>query len=86
MSAGEAGADYVAFGPCGSTALGRGEPVDLDLFQWWSDVVEVPVVAEGALDAALIRSLWTIADFIAVGPEIWSAADPAAALSGLWPA
>ncbi|WP_112875267.1 thiamine phosphate synthase [Paracoccus endophyticus] len=86
MSAGEAGADYVAFGPCGSTALGRGTPVDLDLFQWWSDVVEVPVVAEGALDAALIRSLWTIADFIAVGPEIWSAADPAAALSGLWPA
>ena len=86
MSAGEAGADYVAFGPCGSTALGRGTSVDLDLFQWWSDVVEVPVVAEGALDAALIRSLWTIADFIAVGPEIWSAADPAAALSGLWPA
>ena len=86
MSAGEAGADYVAFGPCGSTALGRGTPVDLDLFQWWSDVVEVPVVAEGALDAALIRSLWTIADFIAVGPEIWSSADPAAALSGLWPA
>lgn len=86
MSAGEAGADYVAFGPCGSTALGRGTPVDLDLFQWWSEVVEVPVVAEGALDAALIRSLWTIADFIAIGPEIWSAADPAAALSGLWPA
>ncbi|WP_134726681.1 thiamine phosphate synthase [Paracoccus luteus] len=86
MNAGEAGADYVAFGPCGATGLGRGAPVDLDLFQWWSEVVEVPVVAEGALDAALIRSLWPVADFIAVGPEIWSADDPAAALAALWQA
>ena len=28
MNAGEAGADYVSFGPCGSTALGLGEPAD----------------------------------------------------------
>ena len=84
MNAGEAGADYVAFGPCGLTALGLGEPADLDLFQWWSEMIEVPVVAEGALDAALVRQLWTVADFIAIGPEIWSAEDPAAALSALW--
>lgn len=84
MNAGEAGADYVSFGPCGSTALGTGERAPLDLFQWWSEVVEVPVVAEGALDAALIRDLWPVTDFIAIGPEIWSAADPAAALSALW--
>ena len=84
MNAGEAGADYVSFGPCGPTALGLGEPADLDLFQWWSEMIEVPVVAEGALDAALVRQLWTVADFIAIGPEIWSAEDPAAALSALW--
>ena len=84
MNAGEAGADYVSFGPCGSTALGLGEPADLEIFQWWSEMIEVPVVAEGALDAALVRRLWTIADFIAIGPEIWSAEDPAAALSALW--
>ncbi|HRO16451.1 MAG TPA: thiamine phosphate synthase [Paracoccus sp. (in: a-proteobacteria)] len=84
MNAGEAGADYVGFGPCGATALGRGETAPLDLFQWWSETIEVPVVAEGALDAALIRGLWPIADFIAIGPEIWSAEDPAAALSALW--
>ena len=84
MNAGEAGADYVSFGPCGPTALGLGEPADLDLFQWWSEMIEVPVVAEGALDAALVRQLWTVADFIAIGPEIWSDEDPAAALSALW--
>lgn len=85
MNAGEAGADYVSFGPCGTTALAHGEPAPLDLFQWWSEVIEVPVVAEGALDAALIRALWPLADFIAIGPEIWSASDPAQALSALWP-
>lgn len=84
MSAGEAGADYVSFGPCGPTALGLGDPAGLDLFQWWSEMIEVPLVAEGALDAALIRALWPFADFIAIGPEIWSADDPAAALSALW--
>ena len=86
MNAGEAGADYVSFGPCGTTALGRGEPVPLDLFEWWGQVIEVPVVAEGALDAALIRALWPHVDFIALGPEIWGAEDPAGALAALWPA
>ncbi|MBV0892340.1 thiamine phosphate synthase [Paracoccus sp. Z118] len=85
LNAGETGADYVAFGPCGPTALGHGEPAPLDLFQWWSEMIEVPVVAEGALDAGLIRALWPLADFIAIGPEIWSADDPAAALAALWP-
>ena len=85
MNAGEAGADYVSFGPLGPTALGPGTTVDLELLQWWSEVIEVPVVAEGALDAALIRTLWPVADFIALGPEIWQAPDPAEALSALWP-
>ncbi|WP_299363991.1 thiamine phosphate synthase [uncultured Paracoccus sp.] len=85
LNAGEAGADYVSFGPCGSTALGHADPVRMDLFQWWSEVIEIPVVAEGALDAALIRDLWPVADFIALGPEIWTAADPVGALSSLWP-
>ena len=85
MNAGEAGADYVSFGPLGPTALGPGTTVDLELLQWWSEVIEVPVVAEGALDAALIRAVWPVADFIALGPEIWQASDPAEALSALWP-
>lgn len=84
MSAGEMGADYVGFGPVGATALGLGAPAGLDLFQWWSEMIEVPLVAEGALTAELVRQLWPVTDFIALGPEIWSLDDPAGALSALW--
>ncbi|SIQ10129.1 thiamine-phosphate pyrophosphorylase [Paracoccus thiocyanatus] len=82
MNAAEAGADYVSFGPCGTTALGQGETAPLDLFQWWSEMIEIPVVAEGALTPALIGQLAPLADFIALGAEIWS--DPAEALAILW--
>ena len=34
MNAAEAGADYVAFGPVSDSALYRGDPVELELFQW----------------------------------------------------
>ena len=80
LNAGEAGADYVAFGPVGATALGLGETADRDLFAWWSEVVEVPIVAEGGLSLGLIEDFAPIVDFFGIGSEIWSAADPAAAL------
>lgn len=84
LVAAESGADYVSFGPVGPTSLGIGEPAPLELFAWWSEMIEVPVVAEGGLDAALIEALRPVADFIALGPEIWGAGDPAAALAALW--
>ncbi len=80
LGAGEAGADYVSFGPVGETTLGSGARVGLDLFAWWSEMVEVPVVAEGALDEALIRTLAPMTDFFALGEEIWKTEDPVAAL------
>ncbi len=83
MNAGEAGADYVAFGPAGATTLGSGERVLPELFEWWSEMIELPVVAEGALDANTIASLAQATDFIALGEEIWSADEPAARLSDL---
>lgn len=84
MNAAEAGADYVAFGPVSDSALYRGEPVDLELFQWWSEMIEVPVVAEGAITRDLIAQLSPITDFIALGPEIWTQDDPVATLALLW--
>ncbi|WP_136635563.1 thiamine phosphate synthase [Pseudooceanicola onchidii] len=83
MSAGEAGADYVSFGPVGASALVDGEQADFELFQWWSQMIEVPVVAEGALTAALTAKLGPVTDFFGIGTEIWKSDDPAAALAEL---
>ena len=80
LNAGEAGADYVCFGPVGETALGTADRVEFDLFEWWSEVVEVPVVAEGALSEELIAQFTPVTDWFALGEEIWREDDPAAAL------
>ncbi len=84
MSAGEAGADYVAFGPVRPSALDDGSFAEADMFQWWSEVIEVPCVAEGALDAEMIRTLTPFTDFFGIGDEIWQSDDPVATLKTLW--
>ncbi|QYX55468.1 thiamine phosphate synthase [Roseovarius sp. SCSIO 43702] len=83
MNAAEAGADYVAFGPAGPSLLGDGSQAPRDLFQWWSEMIEVPVVAEGALDADHVAALAPVTDFFALGDELWSSDDPAATLATL---
>ncbi|WP_439142682.1 thiamine phosphate synthase [Planktotalea sp.] len=83
MNAGEAGADYVSFGPIGANTLGDGERAEHDLFQWWTDVIEVPIVAEGALDRAAIDVFSQVTDFFALGEEIWSNASPVEAAKAI---
>ena len=83
ISAGEAGADYVAFGPVGLSPLGDGSRAEADLFAWWSEMIEIPVVAEGALTPDLVAALTPVTDFFAVGEEIWSSEAPADALRSL---
>ncbi len=83
ISAAEAGADYVAFGPVGQTPLGDGSRAEADLFEWWSEMIEVPVVAEGALTADLVAKLGPVTDFFGIGAEIWQTEDASAALRAL---
>ncbi|WP_281982148.1 thiamine phosphate synthase [Thalassorhabdomicrobium marinisediminis] len=83
MTAGELGADYISFGPVGQTPLGDGSQAEQDLFEWWSMMIEVPVVAEGALSDTLIRSIAPHTDFFGIGDEIWKSEDPAATLRAL---
>ena len=83
ISAGEAGADYVAFGPIGNSPLGKGDKAEFDLFDWWSDMIEVPVIAEGALTRELVEQFGPVTDFFGIGAEIWSTDDPAATLKAL---
>lgn len=83
MTAAEIGADYAAFGPVGETPLGDGSIAGPEIFEWWSEMIEVPVVAEGALDPALVASLAPHTDFFGIGGEIWASDDPLAALNTL---
>ncbi len=81
MNAGEAGADYVSFGPLDTDRdLGAGAMVDPDVFVWWSQFVELPVVAEGGVSLEEARKLRPHVDFIALGAEIWNADDPVSRL------
>ena len=83
MTAAEAGADYVSFGPAGKSSLGTGVQAEHDLFAWWSEMIEAPVVAEGALSADLVASLAPVTDFFGIGEEIWRDDDAASALKSL---
>ncbi|MGY6632346.1 MAG: thiamine phosphate synthase [Alkalilacustris sp.] len=83
LAAGEAGADYIAFGPVAGGALGTGDLAQDELFAWWSEVIELPVVAEGALDPRRIGEIAAMVDFFALGEEVWTAPDPVAALKQL---
>ena len=76
MAAGEAGADYVSFGPVSPSALGDGSHAGMDIFEWWSQMIEIPVVAEGGLDVTRIAQLTPFTDFFGIGEEIWSADEP----------
>ncbi len=83
ISAAEAGADYVSFGPAGASPLGDGSHASTELFQWWSQMIEVPVVAEGALDRGRIAALAACTDFFGIGDEIWNTDDPRTSLRAL---
>ncbi|MEO8531831.1 MAG: thiamine phosphate synthase, partial [Deltaproteobacteria bacterium] len=82
ISAAEAGADYVAFGPLAGN-LGDGTLVDPELFAWWSEMIEIPVVAEGGISEDAIKTFAPITDFFALGDEIWLAEDPVAQAQAL---
>lgn len=83
MTAGELGVDYVSFGPVGAHDLGDGARAERDLFEWWSQMIEVPVVAEGGLEIDLVRALAPMTDFFGIGDEIWGHDRPVAALAAL---
>jgi thiamine-phosphate pyrophosphorylase len=83
LNAAEAGADYVSFGPIGASTLGDGNSVDFDIFEWWSEMIEVPVVAEGALSVELVERFGPVTDFFGVGSEIWATENASDALKKL---
>jgi len=86
MEAGEAGADYVAFGAFHETVtkspISRAAP---EILTWWSETFVVPCVAIGGITvenaAVLVRAG---ADFLAIASGVWAHEEgPAAAVRAL---
>jgi thiamine-phosphate pyrophosphorylase len=83
MEAGEAGADYVAFGAFFPTATKETfHRPDPSILGWWSALFEIPCVAIGGITPENGRVLVEAgADFLAVSNAVWSHPEgPAAAV------
>ena len=84
MEAGEAGANYVAFGAffeSGTKAVRhRATP---DILAWWTTISPIPCVAIGGISPSNCRPLVAAgADFLAVSASVWKAPEgPAAAVA-----
>jgi thiamine-phosphate pyrophosphorylase len=84
MEAGEAGADYVAFGAFFATATKEAiHRPDPSLLTWWSRLFELPCVAIGGITPGNGPVLAQAgADFLAVCSAVWNHPDgPAAAVA-----
>lgn len=82
MEAGEAGADYVAFGAFYPTTTKPSHyRPDPSILTWWSTLFEIPCVAIGGITPDNAKPLVDAgADFLAVCQAVWSADDPAKAV------
>jgi thiamine-phosphate pyrophosphorylase len=82
MTAGEAGADYVAFGAFFRSGTKTEAEIEAEpeVLAWWSDVMELPTVAIGGITPANCAPLVQAgADFLAVVSAVWDHPDGPAA-------
>jgi len=87
MTAADAGADYISFGPVARSKTRPDEhPLgDLWTFEWWDQMTEIPSVAAGGLTAELAgKATLAGADFVAFSSFVWTHPDgPAAAVTAI---
>ena len=77
VEAAEAGADYVAFGAFFPTRTKEPKTqADIELLNWWSEMMVIPAVAIGGITVANAPALIEAgADFLAVSAGVWEHAD-----------
>jgi thiamine-phosphate pyrophosphorylase len=80
MEAGEAGADYVAFGAFyPTTTKDVSHRPDPSILSWWTTVFEIPCVAIGGITPVNAPALVKAgADFVAVSNAVWGGDEAAA--------
>ena len=83
MEAGEAGADYVAFGAFYPTTTKPSDyRPDPSILSWWSALLEIPCVAIGGITPENAKPLVDAgADFLAVCQSVWGRDDTAEAVT-----
>jgi thiamine-phosphate pyrophosphorylase len=81
LRAGEADADYVSFGGFfPSTTKQTGAFADIELVSWWAELMELPVVAIGGINATNCGDLVRAgANFLGVVGAVWAHPDGPAA-------
>jgi thiamine-phosphate pyrophosphorylase len=77
MTAGEQGADYVAFGAFFlSSTKAVTTPADIEILEWWSGLFEIPCVAIGGITVDnCVPLIKAGADFLAVAGGVWNHRD-----------
>lgn len=80
MEAGEAGADYVAFGAFfPSSTKATEHRAETDLLSWWQGIFEIPCVAIGGITPDnCVPLVQAGADFLAVSGAVWNGDEAAA--------
>lgn len=80
LEAGEAGADYVAFGAFfPSTTKASEHKPELELLEWWQQFLEIPCVAIGGITPEnCVPLIEAGADFLAVSGAVWNGDEAAA--------
>jgi thiamine-phosphate pyrophosphorylase len=83
MDAGEAGADYVAFGAFYPTRTKETQHrPDPSILSWWTTIAEIPCVAIGGITPGNAEPLVAAgADFLAISGAIWTANDAGAVVA-----
>lgn len=74
MEAGEAGADYVAFGAFFASQTKEAKhKAEIEVLEWWSKLFEIPSVAIGGVTPKNCQPLIDAgADFLAVSGAVWN--------------
>ena len=73
LVAAEHGANYVAFQIKNNTT--KADKKILELFEWWSEFIEIPVMAESSSGNQIPKELWGHCDFFSLGIDNWKPGD-----------
>ncbi len=70
LIAAENGADYISFAAHSNSTRTNKQVVEL--FKWWSEFIEIPVMGECHENYFLSPDIWNYCDFVSLGNEVWN--------------